>query len=54
MITPMFRRSVLVLLAGLVLLMGQPAGAQEGRFIDVIKVSGPLDDRIIDLSLIHI
>ncbi|RZV45873.1 MAG: hypothetical protein EX267_04515, partial [Acidimicrobiia bacterium] len=51
MITPMFQRSVLVLLAGLVLLMGQPAGAQEGRFIDVIKVSGPLDDRIIDFTI---
>ncbi len=47
----MLRRFVLLMLAGLVLLIGLPAGAQEGRFIDVIKVSGPLDERMIDFTI---
>jgi membrane-bound serine protease (ClpP class) len=47
----MFRRSLLLALAGLVLFIGLPAGAQEGRYIDVIKVSGPLDDRMIDFAI---
>jgi len=47
----MFRRSLLLALAGLVLFIGLPAAAQEGRFIDVIKVSGPLDDRMIDFAI---
>ena len=47
----MFRRSLLLALAGLVLFIGLPAGAQEGRYIDVIKVSGPLDDRMIDFTI---
>jgi membrane-bound serine protease (ClpP class) len=47
----MFRRSLLLAMTGLVLFIGLPAAAQEGRFIDVIKLSGPLDERMIDFTV---
>ena len=51
MITRMFRRFFLLIVIGLLLLAGFPAAAQEGGHIDVIKVSGPLDERMIDFAI---
>lgn len=48
----MFRRLILlVALAGMLVPAGSRAAAQQDRFIDVIKVSGPLDERIIDFTI---
>ncbi len=47
----MFRRFLLLALAVLFVLAGLPAGAQTERAIDVIKVSGPLDERMIDFAI---
>jgi len=51
MITRMFRRLALLLVTGLVLFAALPAVAQEDGFIDVIKVSGSLDERMIDFAI---
>ncbi|MDH3605423.1 MAG: hypothetical protein OER12_00340 [Acidimicrobiia bacterium] len=48
----MLRRLTLIIVSGLLLVSALPAGAQEAdRFIDVIKVSGPLDERMIDFTI---
>lgn len=46
----MLRRGSLLLLIAILLAASAPASA-EGSFIDIIKVSGPLDDRIIDFAI---
>lgn len=51
MIIRMFRRFAPLLVTGLVLFAALPAAAQEDGFIDVIKVSGPLDDRMVDFAI---
>ena len=51
-IISMLRRLTLIIVSGLLLVSALPAGAQEAdRFIDVIKVSGPLDERMIDFTI---
>ncbi len=46
----MLRRALLFLLVALLVGASAPAAA-EGGFIDIVKVSGPLDDRIIDFAI---
>ena len=47
----MVRRLLLAICAVLMLFAAVPAGAQTERAIDVIKVSGPLDERAIDFAV---
>lgn len=47
----MGRRFALLFLGALLIWAALPAGAQTGRAIDVIKVSGPLDERAIDFAI---
>jgi membrane-bound serine protease (ClpP class) len=48
----MFRRLVLLMSAAVLFISSWPAaGAQPARAIDVIKVSGPLDERMIDFTI---
>lgn len=46
----MFRRGLPFLLVAVLLSASAPAGA-EGGFIDIIKVSGPLDDRVVNFAI---
>lgn len=47
----MFRRLLFLASAVLVVVSGVPAGGQTDRAIDVIKVSGPLDERAVDFAI---
>ncbi|MBT8203450.1 MAG: hypothetical protein KJO17_04315 [Acidimicrobiia bacterium] len=47
----MLRRLVVLVCGALFVISAVPAGAQSERAIDVIKVSGPLDERAIDFAI---
>ncbi|NNC93044.1 MAG: hypothetical protein HKN80_11200 [Acidimicrobiia bacterium] len=47
----MLRRPLLLFTAALFVVSALPVSAQTDRAIDVIKLSGPLDDRIIDFTV---
>jgi membrane-bound serine protease (ClpP class) len=42
---------LILILSALLLAIASPAGAQEERVIDVVKLSGPLDERAVDFAV---